>query len=471
MNIKLKHLPGQHPQARHGWRGNSSNDYYSTLARLRQSGNQNDVDTFLGKWASKGNLPFAAARGRDIGNHGLSDRELDIVVQGYQKFISKFPEAQRSGKNKLLEEFMSVASLNKKDVTETKIDGMHIDEFYSRPIDASKYGVSGWSQAQNYGRGEVQITYPKGNKKLRAALLNSLADNNVLIDKNGRLTILTLGPGTSLPKIEIAAKLIRLFQEKDKYPADFFESWTDILMGPVKLDTPSMALKGGAVLSEISATVKELTYKHLQGQHDQKRHGWRYGSLGAARRSMRGQDIEGRAAYRKRAGMTHVHTPKRAYEKMAQRELNEQKRHLNDAIEASKQAAHLQENINTLVNEQNSIVTKIKYGELVDVSKMSKGQIFIDKDGLPWQARGDGRSNAVSSFTGKAIPHQVSKIKKGYLVSSESMKRISEIFNGVELLAKQRNFLESRALTSHALSREARSLYDTFARMARDAGK
>lgn len=62
----------------------------------------------------------------------------------------------------------------------------------------------------------------------------------------------------------------------------------------------------------------EVTLKHLPGGHNQKRHGWRYGGTGAARRSMRNMREGGkysdilspkttpeaeRAAYRKRAGM------------------------------------------------------------------------------------------------------------------------------------------------------------------------
>lgn len=47
-----------------------------------------------------------------------------------------------------------------------------------------------------------------------------------------------------------------------------------------------------------------VKFKHQPGKHNQKRHGWRYGSLYAARRSMRGMwNAAERAEYRKRAGM------------------------------------------------------------------------------------------------------------------------------------------------------------------------
>ena len=49
--------------------------------------------------------------------------------------------------------------------------------------------------------------------------------------------------------------------------------------------------------------VVEAALKHRQGMHNQKRHGWRFGSLDKARSSMRGQDVGEREAYRKRAGM------------------------------------------------------------------------------------------------------------------------------------------------------------------------
>lgn len=70
----------------------------------------------------------------------------------------------------------------------------------------------------------------------------------------------------------------------------------------------------------IEETIRLVTEKHMQGKHEQKRHGWRYGGLAAARRSMRGQPKAERDEYRKRAGMqepkkvvaqaTPVSTPK-----------------------------------------------------------------------------------------------------------------------------------------------------------------
>lgn len=43
--------------------------------------------------------------------------------------------------------------------------------------------------------------------------------------------------------------------------------------------------------------------KHLPGQHNQKRHGYRYGGLHEVRRSLRGQPQEERVEYRKRANL------------------------------------------------------------------------------------------------------------------------------------------------------------------------
>lgn len=55
--------------------------------------------------------------------------------------------------------------------------------------------------------------------------------------------------------------------------------------------------------NRIKIAVDGVTLKHLQGQHDQKRHGWRYGGTAQARGSMRGRNAEERSEYRKRAGM------------------------------------------------------------------------------------------------------------------------------------------------------------------------
>lgn len=56
-------------------------------------------------------------------------------------------------------------------------------------------------------------------------------------------------------------------------------------------------------LDRLRYTIFKTALKHLPGQHNQKRHGWRYGSVGAARRSMRWQEATEREEYRKRAGM------------------------------------------------------------------------------------------------------------------------------------------------------------------------
>lgn len=60
-------------------------------------------------------------------------------------------------------------------------------------------------------------------------------------------------------------------------------------------------------MNDLTERIGEIVYlvteKHLTGQHDQKRHGWRYGGVDAARRSMRGRGAEERGEYRKRAGM------------------------------------------------------------------------------------------------------------------------------------------------------------------------
>ena len=58
------------------------------------------------------------------------------------------------------------------------------------------------------------------------------------------------------------------------------------------------------LVAGLTGEAKKKAHKHLQGKHSQKRHGWRYAGLDAARRSMRGESSAAeRDEYRKRAGM------------------------------------------------------------------------------------------------------------------------------------------------------------------------
>lgn len=66
-----------------------------------------------------------------------------------------------------------------------------------------------------------------------------------------------------------------------------------------------------------------IVLKHLPGQHEQKRHGWRYGSNSAAVRALRrAETAEERSEYRKRAGIELQKIPKvpreQAYPKPAE---------------------------------------------------------------------------------------------------------------------------------------------------------
>lgn len=67
----------------------------------------------------------------------------------------------------------------------------------------------------------------------------------------------------------------------------------------------------------------EVTHKHLQGKHNQKRHGWRFhgDSLANARSAMRGQSKPERDEYRKRAGMAQPKKVERQPRKMTEGEV------------------------------------------------------------------------------------------------------------------------------------------------------
>lgn len=73
--------------------------------------------------------------------------------------------------------------------------------------------------------------------------------------------------------------------------------------------------------TDILRVFSAYRFKHLAGQHNQRRHGWRYGGgttgseearLGAARSSMRGMSKPEREEYRKRAGLP-MEVPKKAF--------------------------------------------------------------------------------------------------------------------------------------------------------------
>lgn len=60
------------------------------------------------------------------------------------------------------------------------------------------------------------------------------------------------------------------------------------------------------MFSKISKSVLRVTLKHLPGQHNQKRHGWRYGNVGGIKRGLRGEESnEYSVRARMRAGATH----------------------------------------------------------------------------------------------------------------------------------------------------------------------
>ena len=112
-NIVLKHFTGMHNQKRHGYRGDDTNNYYSTLQRIRKTGDQKEVDTFLFRWASAGGLPFAGARKQDLDKKGFSEHELKIIKTGFQKYIDKGPANSKDSRKALLTDFLNAVAEQK----------------------------------------------------------------------------------------------------------------------------------------------------------------------------------------------------------------------------------------------------------------------------------------------------------------------------------------------------------------------
>lgn len=118
--------------------------------------------------------------------------------------------------------------------------------------------------------------------------------------------------------LRIRGMQIQPYPDWKQYFAEADMNETEIAQALKEIDDDLEALKG-----EIAAT-----FKHLPGKHDQKRHGWRFGSVSAARRSLRGRSAEERAEYRKRAGMPE---PK----KIEKPKVDSETRELIDKIERS----------------------------------------------------------------------------------------------------------------------------------------
>jgi len=100
---------------------------------------------------------------------------------------------------------------------------MHPDEMYSRPINPAKYDVLAFNVADG-GRGEIQICRSMP-EVLRNALKNCL-DGFILIDSPNKLTILVSNGLVGPEKLELAARLIRAYEERDLYD-NFFTEWQE----------------------------------------------------------------------------------------------------------------------------------------------------------------------------------------------------------------------------------------------------
>lgn len=147
-----------------------------------------------------------------------------------------------------------------------------------------------------------------GLASLRQRIIDALKDSGVeVVENHGFVPHITLTysqseepPDVLLPKCEVKIPDLTLAwgNKRERFPfgGEAFKAADTSL-------EEAERLMDGAIEKAISRVSKEMTFKHLPGQHNQKRHGWRYGGLDKVRRSLRGQPKNERDEYRKRAGM------------------------------------------------------------------------------------------------------------------------------------------------------------------------
>lgn len=147
------------------------------------------------------------------------------------------------------------------------------------------------------------------------------------------------------------------------------------------------------VLEDIKSGIRAISLKHLPGQHNQKRHGWRYGNLDAIRRSMRRAELEERDVYRTRveqsgnkpagwAGKLERGTrPKPTYGGFVER----MARDADDAIQLLKDAHKFYEPkiiaANLKINEARVEINRINYSK--EVSDLTNQFNLLEKANAP----------------------------------------------------------------------------------------
>jgi hypothetical protein len=217
--VILKHLQGKHNQKRHGYRAYDTNSYYASLQRIRKTGKQKDVDYFLGRNASRGNLPIAAARNNDFDDKGLSKREVEIIRRNYQKFwIDKAPANSVEVRKTLLNDFMDTVSLFSKkehvrEVVYKHLQGKHNQKRHGRKENVTQKHFRGWHNQQTHGNA--------GGEKNSLSLIVSKKTIANMLTKFGEPSQKTLGEMSRIansPKIPLQKRSkIKKFVEDIKY--------------------------------------------------------------------------------------------------------------------------------------------------------------------------------------------------------------------------------------------------------------
>lgn len=267
LSVCIKHLAGQHNQKRHGWRYSG---YATARNILRRTENRGEREEY---------------RKRAFGKPATQIEKISKPAKKYSVGGDTYTQpAKISSPAKRMMEKLNII----------------------------RHGMSALESDRNY------YNNPKGkNKKatleqhnktaadVAKAAAQRLRGENIRSDDNtigGKV----IGAGTiKYGKFDLPALKLQTSKGTQVVTLDeFMGSINKMLFGKETNVTyrPKNKPKKEETATQPSL-FKEIALKHLAGQHNQKRHGWRYGGLSQARSSMRRQSESERTEYRKRAGM------------------------------------------------------------------------------------------------------------------------------------------------------------------------
>lgn len=296
MGTTHKHLMGQHPQDRHGNRWKKVTDFPDFKAWF---GNSQVVD-------SSGN-PLVVYHGTnakedftEFSPHFIKGEQLGFGIHFAEKSDFADLYAGKAG-GRVIPVYLKAEKLLKADdiVYEgsreyelaKKLAGTNFRRISHRGGPGEKYGVylqnaiditspqRAMKIIQEFGYDGVKYLAQYGSRALRGMNVSNQSVSYIVFDSK---------------QIKSAVGNRNFDKDDPNIMKDDDSEWDD---RPVE--------------DKISDMISRVVYKHLQGQHDQKRHGWRYGSYGSAVNTLRrtGIAIE-RSEYRKRAGIDMKRIPK-----------------------------------------------------------------------------------------------------------------------------------------------------------------